>query len=1059
MSENNNEEIKSSHHEYNLQVEKNLKEAFEKTEKSIIGFFIKNYRFTYLILGAMILLGVFSLLSLPKEAEPEIKVPFAVVSTVYPGANPVDIEELVTEKIEKEINNLDNLKIYNSNSNAGFSNIFVEFEAEADLDESFRKLREAVDKAEPKLPTDAETPTVTEVNFSDIPIVTYSLVGPYTDIRLKKFADLIQTELEEINDVSAVDIIGGLEQEFQIIVNEQKLANFNISLEQINNAIRQANMSLPAGDIDIDGFKYNVRVKGRFTSANDLEKIVVATFDNSPVFLTDLAEIKDTFKKQDTLSKIGFPNKESKNTISLQLRKKTGGNILNIVKDSNAKLQELKDKKILPNDLTIQKTNDNSVFIKKDIKTLGTSGIQTIILITIILLLILSFRGAIITALAVPFAFLNAFIFLKIEDLTLNSMVLFSLVLSLGLMVDNSIIIIEGVNEYVSKYKKTPYEAAILSVWNYKWAITAGTLTTVAAFLPMLLVSGILGQYMSILPKTISITLLSSLFVALVIIPTLVSRFIKIKKGAEQTRNKKRHLVVSKFFDKLHIKYKNFLSKTLPYKKKRRRILTGAWILFFLALSIPLSGIMDVEMFSAVDIDYFMVNVEIPVGSSLEASEKITKNVENIVSKIPELDNYVVSVGASASSGLNGDSSRTATHLSGITINLVDIKNRQRKSYEIADDLRGKLNMIQGAKIDVEELSAGPPTGAPIEVRISGDDNIKIASITKEVLDFFKNTKRVINAKDNLENSAGEFVFSINKQKANYYGLSVSSVAATLRNAVYGTTVSVINVDGEDIDIVIKYAESEFESVNDLKEISLTTRNGGTISMSEIANVQLEPSLLSIRHRNGDQTAIVTADVEKGTKLKDVLDEFDIFKEKMTLPNGFSISVGGEVEDIQKSFQEVFLSMILSVLLISIILVLQFNSFKQPFLILFSLPLAFIGVVFGLNLLMMPFSFLAFIGIVSLSGIVVNDSIVLIDKINKNIKNGMEFYEAIIDGGISRMQPIFLTSITTIAGIFPLIYADELWRSFSITVTFGLIFSTVLILIIIPLYYAGICKK
>ena len=468
---------------------------------------------------------------------------------------------------------------------------------------------------------------------------------------------------------------------------------------------------------------------------------------------------------------------------------------------------------------------------------------------------------------------------------------------------------------------------------------------------------------------------------------------------------------------------------------------------------------MDIKMFSEVDIDYFFVNIEIPVGSSLEASDAIAKTVEKVVAQVPELDNYVVNIGASASSGMGGDTARSATHLSSITVNLVELKDWDKTSYEIADILRHELSTVQGAKITVEELSAGPPTGAPIEVRISGNNNSEIANVTAQVLKFFKATPGVINAEDNLENSAGEFVFDIDKQKANYYGLDVATVASTLRNAVYGSPASAINVDGEDVDIIIKYAQSEFKSANDLKEILLPTRNGGTVSMLEIANVALEPALLSIRHRNGDNTAIITADIDGNTKLQDVLDKFDTFQSELSLPSGFSISVGGEVEDIQKSFQEVFLSMILSVLLIAIILVLQFNSFKQPFLILFSLPLAFIGVMFGLNILLMPFSFLAFIGIVSLSGIVVNDSIVLIDKINKNRKNGMEFFEAIVDGGVARMQPIFITSITTIAGIIPLIFADEFWRPFSITVVFGLMFSTVLILVIVPMYYAGICQK
>ncbi len=1045
--------------EYDWRMRQKFKKACPQTEKSIIGFFIKNYRFTYLILFSMIILGIFTLLTLPKESDPEIKVPFAVVTTIYPGSNPTDTENLITNKLEKEINNLDNLKIYKSDSNAGVSNIYVEFVANAKLEESFRKLREAIDRAKNKLPSEAETPLVNEINFSDIPIVTYSLIGDYSKSELKKMADSLQNALENIQDVSRVDILGGLTEEYQIIINKNKLEHFNLSLEQINQAIKNANLNLPAGNIKIDGFNYDVRVQGKIKQIVDLEKIVVTTYNNAPIMLGDIAQIIDGFKEAKTFSRLGTYQQKSQDTISLQIRKKTGGNILRIVNNANKKIQELKTTNILPTDLQIAKTNDNSVFIKKDINTLGISGLQTMLLITLILLLILSFSGAIITSLAVPFAFLNAFIFLKLADLTLNSMVLFALVLSLGLMVDNAIIIIEGVNEYISKYQKTPYEAALLSIWNYKWAITSGTLTTVVAFLPMLLVSGVLGQYISILPKTITITLLSSLFVALIIIPTLVSRFLKIKKNTNQTRNKKRHLVLNALFQKMHNFYRFFMAKLLNNKKQGRLLILTTWLILFIALAIPLSGLMRVEMFAKIDVDYFMVNIETPIGATLATNNQIAQQVEKIIAQIPEIENYVINIGSSAASGMAGDNTRSASHLSGITINLIDKKQRHRTSYEIAENLRNKLNNITTAKITVDEISAGPPSGAPIEVRLSGDDYPTLDRLSQQIINFFQQTSGVINVKDNLENSAGEFVFTINKQKANAYGLSTANIALTLRNAIYGSTAGIVNVNGDDVDIVVKYADTDFRSINDLRSLSLTTKNNQTVSINELATIRLAPSLLSIKHRNGQKTAIINADLKQGANLKTILTKFSSWQKDLKLPTGYTINVGGEVEDIQKSFQEIFLSMILSILLISIILVLQFNSFKQSLLIIFALPLAFIGVIFGLNILHMPFSFLVFIGIVSLSGIVVNDAIVLIDRINKNITNGLEFKEAIIDAGITRMQPIFLTSLTTIAGVFPLIYADELWRSFSITLIFGLTFATFLTLVIIPLYYFSLCKN
>lgn len=1049
-----------THNEYKNKYEQILQKAEKKTEKSVLGFFIKNYRFTYLIIFFIVVMGFFSMFTIPREAEPEVEVPFAVVNTVYPGATPTDVEELVTNKIEDRIKNLENLKNFTSSSGQGFSSIFVEFFAEADLAESFRKLREAVDNAEPELPDEAELPAVTEINFNDFPIVTYSLVGDYGEIELKEFADLLQDEFESVRDVSRAPVLGGLEREFQIMVNRSQLSNYNLTLSQLTGAINASNFSLPAGNIEIDNFEYGVRVKGRFSGIDDLYDIVVTTYNGSPVYLRDVARIIDGFKERVTESKIGFPGQDSRITISLQVYKKTGGNILDIVDNTRTKIHELKQAGILPDDLAIIKTNDNSVFIKEDLKTLGTSGLQTVILITLILMVILSFRGALITAMSVPIAFLMAFIFLKLQGLTLNSMVLFSLVLSLGLMVDNAIVIIEGINEYAEKHKRSIYKAAILSVWNFKWPITAGTLTTVGAFLPMLLVSGILGEYISILPKTISVTLLSSLFVALIVIPTLASRLIKkIGNGGSSHRNKKRHYFIHNKMGVLYQKYADYMGGLLPDNKRRRRLIRYSWLAFIIALIIPASGLMKVELFPKIDLDYFFVNIKMPVGTVLEVTESKALEVEKIITRIPEMDNYVTNIGASASSGFAGDSGASGSYMAGITVNLVDKDERDRPSYEVSDELRQKLQNIQGAEITVEELSAGPPTGAPIEVRVFGEDLSRLSQIAAQVSNFLENREGVINVEDSLADSAGEFAFTVDKQKASFYGLNVASVASALRSAVFGVTATEVNLKGEDVDVTVKYDAGEFGQLEDLENLVIQTPTGQAIPLKQLAKSELEPSLLSIPHREGRKTVSITADIEAGTSLQTVLADFDEYKNTLGLPANYAVEVGGEVEDIEQSFTELFASMGLSVLLIATILILQFNSFRQPFIIIFTVPLAFIGVILGLNILRQPFSFTAFIGIVSLSGIVVNDAIVLIDRINKNINNGMEFIEAIVEGGLARIQPILLTTLTTVAGVFPLIFASELWVGLSISVIFGLIFATFLTLIMVPVFYAGMCRK
>ncbi len=1046
--------------DFKKNLEEKLDQGFKKEQKSWLGFFIKNYRFTYLIIIALIVFGLIAMLTLPRESQPEIEVPYAAVTTLYIGAGPNDVESNVTNKLEDQIKNLENLDSFESQSSLGLSSIIVKFEAEADLKDSFDKLREAINNAKPKLPNEAESPVITEIRMADFPIVTYSLIGYYSDEELKYYADALDVKLEAIKDVSKVTIIGGLEREFQVIINQKKLTAFNLSLNQVIGAINSNNFNLPAGVIEIDEFRYNVRIKGKINQASDLNNIVIATYQDSPVFLKDLAEIKDTFKEKSTESHVGYPGEESKNAISLQVYKNTGGNILNIVNNSQEIIKNLQKDDYLPKNLKIEKTNDNSIYIKDDINILGNSAIQTFLLIAIILLAILSLKGALITALSVPMAFLMSFMFLKLQNMTLNSMVLFSLVLSLGLMVDNAIIIISGINEYVEKHGKTVYQGAILSIWNFKSAITSGTLTTVAAFLPLFLVSGIMGEYISILPKTLIVTLLSSLFIALIVIPTLVTRIIKTKnKSKEKYKEKKHHVFVQKIMDKLISNYKVVLRNILESTKKRKRVILTGVILFILSISTFTAGLIKVELFPKIDFNYFYINIELPTGSNLEQTKKITKEIEDKIKDLPGLDNYVTNIGSQISGFDVFRTGNSSKNKANITINLVDLEDRDKSSMEIAEDVRRKLKNTQGAIVNVEEMQAGPPSGAPIEIRLFSNDSLALAESTKIIENYLNTKTGIININSSLVNSTGDFVFTVNKQKANYYNLSVSSIASTVRTALSGTTASNVNIDDNEIDIIIKYDKENFNNTNDLTELLISSPSGQKIPLKEVADIAIEPSLLSIVHKEGERMSSITAYTKGEQDIKKITQEFLEEKKSLNLDNDIRIEIGGEVEEIEKSFTEMAYSMIVAIFLIGAILILQFNSFRQPLIILFSLPLAVIGVVLGLLLLDMSFSVSVFIGIISLSGIVVNNAIVLIDKINKNIKNGLSLKEAVINSGASRMQPILITSLTTIVGVTPLIFASELWRGLSVSIIFGLVFSTILNLIFVPVLYSFICKK
>ncbi|OJI07719.1 hypothetical protein BK004_00515 [bacterium CG10_46_32] len=1038
----------------------NHKRGLEQEARSVFGFFITKFRLVYLMLVAIVLLGTFSLVTLPREADPEIKIPFATVFTVYPGATPQDVEELITKKLEDKIDTLLHVRRYTSGSSMGISSIFVEYEADADIADNIRKLQDAVNETKSSLPNDANDPVVTEIRANDFPIVTYSLVGDYTDQQLKDFADVLKGSFEGIQDVSKVPILGGTVREFQIIADPTRMQNFGVSIGQIVAAVGRANINMPAGSIEIDGFKYSVRVQGRFQRAEELSDVVIATVRNTPVYVSDVTQVLDTVAEKQTESRIGFPEQAPQNTISLQIFKRTGGNILTIVDESKRAVETLQSNKTLPSGLRVEKTNDNAVFIRDDLSTLGKNGIQTMLLIFILLAFVIGFREALITGLSVPIAFLMSFIALQIQGMTLNGIVLFALVLSLGLMVDNSIVIIEGINEFMEKHGLSSRDAALLSVWTYKWPIISGTLTTVAAFLPMLLVSGIMGEYLSYMPKTITWTLLSSLFVALVILPTLISRI--LKNGGKKNHAAVRQGFMHRIIENRKEPYVRFLRNLLPNKKKRRLALAVVWVLFVLALAAPISGIMKIEMFPKINLDYFVINIELPQGSVLAATTRVTSEVEHIVAGIPDLKNYVTNLGTSASVGLTdafGSGGGSSANQATITVNLTGKNERKRTSFEVADSLRAELNAIQGGIVRVQELSAGPPTGAPIEMRLTGNNLDAITAAARDVENTLKSITGVINIQDSIAESPAEFTYTIDKQKANYYGLDVTTIAQALRSAIFGATASSVTVGGDDVDIIVTYDNATFDTSSSLEHITLTTPSGAAIPLALVASLSLEPTLASISHRNGEKVVTVRAEVLEGTSVPDVLDEFEAKRASIGIPENAHLEIGGEVEDIQQSFTEMFYSMIVAVLLILTILVLQFNSFKQPFIIMFTLPLAMIGVITGLMITRQPFSFPVFIGLISLSGIAVNDAIVLIDKINKNIGNGMEFFEAIINGGTSRIQPILLTTVTTVAGIFPLIWSNELWRGLSITIVFGLISATLLTLIIVPILYAGFARK
>lgn len=1027
-------------------------ERLDKIRNSVWGFFIQKRPIAILLTLGIIIMGSISAMSLPQELQPEINIPFGSVSTFLPGANPVDTEKLLTIPLEEEIGNVNNIKNLTSSSSFGASIIFVEFEAKADLDISIQELKDAVDRAKPELPDDATDPMVVKAESNDVPVISFSVSGDQSLVELTEIAEFVQDELEIIKGVSRVDLLGGQKRQIEVIINEDKLNHFNLSIQDISNMIKFADLNVPIGITQIDKINYSIRINNEFESINDIRNIPLMTIpgQTSPILLKDIASIKENFPEQNTISRFSTNGQKAKSAVSLSISKKDAGNIIEVADTCRERVEELLENGDIESSITIEASNDNSEFIRKDLGLLTRNGIQTTFLIMFVLFLALGLKEGFFTGLSIPLSFLIAFTVMNFTGMTINSLSLFSLVIALGLMVDTAIVIMEGIHEYIKKGYE-PKDAALLSVDTYKWPLIAGTMTSIFAFSPMLLVSGILGEFLKVLPITISATLFASLFIALTIEPSLATKYL----------GKSHKSILGPLFNGLGKIFHRFIKKLIKHRITRVSTILIALTLFVLSLSLPVTGVLKTEMFPQTDIQYFFINVETPKGIILEETEEITKEVENYLQTVPEIDNFLTVIGqSSANMDIITTSGSLDSNLANITVNLINDDERELKSYQIAEKIRDEFKTFTGAKVTISELSEGPPSEAPITVRITGDDIETLKDLTKQIESVIKQNPYTENVSTSISKGLNEFVFIFDREALSLHGLSAAMVAGNIRNIVQGLNSTELTINGEDLDILVKYDHKGKLSISEIENFKIATPGGYFVTLAELGSYEFSESVSSISHEDQTKIMKVVSDIRQNANIVEVTEDLQKKVINLDIPKGYELNFGGDLEDIQQSFNELYMSMFVGILLIAFTLVLMFNSFRQPFVIILTLPLALIGVFPGLLIIGLNLSFPAFLGVVALAGIVVNDAIVLIDRINQNRKKGLELTEAISESAHARLQPIFMTSITTIIGILPLAISNEFWAGLGFSLIFGLAASTLLTLIVIPvLYYLFEARK
>ena len=1111
----------------------------DELKKTWLNFFVTNARVVLLLIIIILIAGIYSFINLPRESNPEVKIPVAMVITVYQGASPADIEELITKKIENKIASINDIEKITSSSSNSISLISVEFASGSNSDDVIRKLRDSVSEIQSDLPTDADASAVKEVSFDDRPIWSMQLTGPYDGFILRDYADKIKDELEKIPTVREVTISGGDEKEFEIAYDPDKLVYYGISFSQINQKIRATNLVFPAGSIDGDKYIYNVRTDGRFFDIESLQNIPVFHNDNGGIVtVADLAVVTEKAIKKTIYSRLSINGSVPEDAVSVDILKKAGGSVIKTADQA----KEIVDK-LLPtfqSGVKYAVTTDFAKLIKRDFDRLTHDFLLTLFLVGVILFLIVGLKEAFVAGLAIPLVFFVTFTVMLQTGISLNFLSLFSLILSLGLLVDDAIVVVSATKQYMKTGKFTPEEAVLLVLNDFKVVLTTTTLTTVWAFLPLLMATGIIGEFIKSIPITVSVTLISSLFIALMInhplaatlerlrmtkntfylilalifilavylitrgsifyflmaifLMALIYFFIRQynKKAWKPIFEKNEKLYIEESYDDELIKkklrtqgseeetnllsrfmhgifhmdiflpiYEKILKKIIETKKSRLKALGLIFVIFIMAIFLPITGLVKSEFFPQSDEDIIYINAEAEIGLKLAETDKIIRQIEAKLLQYKEIDNFSTVVGsAGVSANAVSSSPSGGSHLAGIIVNLVDNEHRDVKSYNLAKTIREDLKSINNVTIDVASASGGPPSGSAFEARIMGADLNELNLIATDLKQILKEIPGVLNPSISLTDSPPEYTFNLNKDKLEFYNLDVTTVGFMLRTAIYGTEVTKILIDGEEIKVIARFLENKILNIEDIKNLQILNSRGQSVFLSDVADIKLTKSIDTITRIDQKRTILLSSSIEEGLIASEILSQFqEKLKESYQLPEGYSIVYGGENEQNTQSVKSILKAMILATLLIISTLVVQFNSFKKALIVLITIPLALIGVFFGMFVFKITLSFPGLIGILALFGIVVKNAIILMDKINLNLKTGIEFKSAIVDAGKSRLEAIFITSICTIFGILPITLSDETWKALGGAVIFGLMFSSFLTLFMVPTLFVSLIKE
>lgn len=1029
----------------------------------MIATLVKHRAAVSLMVCCITIFGLLTYRSLPREASPDVEVPVVLVTTPYIGVSPKDIETLITIPIENELSGIKDLKKMSSTSAEGASIMMLEFEPEVVIEDVLQLVRDRVSRVKPDLPQDAEDPDVREVSFSDFPIIIVTIAGPIDEEALKALGEDLEEDVEQINGVLEADLSGGREREIRVQVDPVRLQHYGLSLDDVIGAVAQENVNIPGGNVKAGASNYLLRVPGEFSAPGEIEGVAIKRIGDRPVFVRDVAAVVDGYKDRSSYSRMnGQP------AVSLAVSKRTGANILDIADQVKAIAAE--HQKRWPEGVTYRALGDQSRFVRDMVSELENGIITALLLVVGVLLFFMGARNSLFVAVAIPLSMLLGFIVISLAGMTLNMVVLFSLILALGMLVDNAIVLVENIFRHVEEGADLT-TAAIQGTKEIAGAVTASTLTTVAAFAPLVFWTGIMGQFMGFLPKTVIIVLVSSLVVAIGVLPVACARLMKKTRRQVDTSERADGAVLGSY------------QKVLEFAIRHRYVSAGIGLASLVGTFIAYGALNHgTEFFPATEPDQASITVRAPDGTDLEETDSIVRQIEGVLAREENVDVFVADSGvAGGGDPMNG--AQAAANQARITVDFLphatkakdDDKPRVESTHRTIERLRETLATIVGAKITIAKQEMGPPVGPKIAVEVSGEDFHEVGELASVIRREIASIDGTTDLEDDYRVGRPEMRLRIDRGAAKRVGASTQGVASTVRTAVAGTKASTLR-DGEDeYDITVELAprfKDDLQSVLSLRIPGRIDTSPDTfpVPLSSVASYDLKGGSGSIRHIDQDLVVTVSGDVLAGYNENAVRQKVMDYIAEREMPAGFHLRLGG-AQDEQKEAQD-FLSMafLIAIFLIAIVLVTQFNSFLIPAIILGSVVLSLVGVLWGLIITGTPFGvIMTGLGVISLAGVVVNNAIVLLDYVGQLRDEGMEVEPALVQAGLVRFRPVMLTAVTTILGLVPMAVgisidfvemklvigsqSAEWWGPMAIAVIFGLLFATVLTLVMVPTFY------